>query len=303
MLITVRSILLLSLTAFVVTAQDCASLLDRVRHFDEQKNFRSSAKTLESALAICPNRQETLLALTRRWLFAQQLPEAKLTLSQLLRENPGHLDGLKLKSDLHYLAGEDREAEAALKQILAIDSKHEEALYTLGRLYYQQARYQAACDQFHQTLKVNPKSYKAYDNLGLCHEGLHDAEKAKEYFLKSIKLVHTDHPNYDWPYANLANLLINLGEYRQAFDLATEAAERNPDSSRNFYLAGKALRELNQMDQSVRWLKRSIELDSNYPEPYYLLGRIYRDQTNHSAAQVQFLKFRELRAKAPRNLR
>lgn len=303
MLRKVSTFSILSLIAIAASAQECSSYLERVRRADEQKNFRSSAKLLEDAINVCPNAQEVMLSITRHWLLAQQIPEAKAAVSRLLRENPGNLEGLKLKSDIHYLEGEDAEAEVTLKKILSLNPKYEDGLYFLGRLYYQQAKYQAAADQFIQTLQINPGSYKAHDNLGLCYEGLREIGKAKEHFLHAIKLVHTAQPHYDWPYANFANLLINQGDYRQAFDLAAEAAERNPDSSRNFYLAGKALNELKQTDQSIRWLKRSIELNPDYPEPHYLLGRIYRDQTNTLAAQESFMKFRELRAKIPRELR
>ncbi len=286
-----------------VMAQDCRVLLQRVQQLDEQKNYRNSAQVLENAVHVCPHTQEVLLNLTKRRLLAQQIPEAQQAVSRLLRENPANLEGLKLKSDIYYLAGDDGAAEEALKQILSIYPAHEEAIYSLGRLYYQQARYQAACDQFHKTLSLNPKSYKAYDNLGLCYEGLQDISKATQNYLKSIELVHQAHPKYDWPFANLANLLINQGDARKAFDLAAEAAERNPESARNFYLGGKALRELNQVDQSIRWLKRSIELNPAYPEPYYLLGIIYRDQKNSEGSQLALQKFRELRMKAPRDLR
>lgn len=284
-------------------AQDCKSILDDVRRFDEQKKFAESAAKLEMAVSVCSNAEDALLALARHRMLAEQLPQAQEAVARLLRLNPSHLAALKLKSDLHYLAGEDAKAEEALIALLKIDSKNEEGLYALGRLYYQQSRYQAACDQFHKTLLVNSKSYKAYDNLGLCYEGLNNTTEASKNYLKALDLVHTAHREYDWPYANFANFLINRGSYRQAFDLAAEAAERNPNSARNFYLAGKALFELKQVDKSVRWLTQSVTLDPQYPEPHYLLGRVYREQGKKDEAQREFSVFQELRQKAPRVLR
>ncbi len=79
----------------------------------------------------------------------------------------------------------------------------------LGRIYYQEARLDYAVGQFQRVLKINPRSYKAYDNLGLCYEALGDTELAIRYYLAAIKLVEKDHPEYDWPYANLANLLVD----------------------------------------------------------------------------------------------
>ena len=91
---------------------------------------------------------------------------------------------------------------------------------------------------------LDPRAYKAWDNLGLASEALGDVAQAQQHYLKAIALVHKDHPRYDVVYANFADLLIKLGNYQRAFDLAAEAAQRNPDEPRNFFLAGKALVQL-----------------------------------------------------------
>ena len=77
-------------------------------------------------------------------------------------------------------------------------------------------------------------------------------------------------------YANFADLLIKLGNYPRAFDLAAEAAQRNPDEPRNFFLAGKALVQLGRDDVSVRWFEQAIALNADYPEPHYVLSQVYR---------------------------
>jgi len=124
-------------------------------------------------------------------------------------------------------------------------------------------------------LRINPKSYRAFDNLGLCYESLGDSETATRYFLTAIKLVENDAPDYDWVYANLANLLLEKGDAEKAFAAASKAADRNPYSARDFYLGGKALAALGKNDLSANWLERSASLDPKYPEPLYLLARVY----------------------------
>jgi tetratricopeptide (TPR) repeat protein len=132
---------------------------------------------------------------------------------------------------------------------------------------------------------------------------LSETDKAIRHYLKAIELVHKDVPEYDWPYANLANLLINQADYKQAFNLATEAAQRNPHSARNYYLVAKALTQLDQAERSFRWLRRSIELDPEYPEPRYLLAQLLRKQGKTQEAEEEFARFKELRAKTPAKLR
>ena len=117
----------------------------------------------------------------------------------------------------------------------------EEGAYMLGRVYYQEGRIDQASGQFQRVLRINPKSYKALDNLGLCSQAQGDSEMATRYFLTAIKLVETEVPDYDWAYANLANLLLEKGDAEKAFAAASKAADRNPYSARDFYLGGKAL--------------------------------------------------------------
>ena len=131
----------------------------------------------------------------------------------------------------------------------------------LGRIYYQEGRIDYAIGQFERVLRINPRSYKAFDNIGLCYESRGDTDIAIRYYLTAIKLVEKDHPDYDWAYANLANLLVDKGDPEKAFAAASKAADRNPYSARNFYIGGKALHKLGKIELSVNWLERAAALD------------------------------------------
>ena len=112
-------------------------------------------------------------------------------------------------------------------------------------------------------------------------------------------MVETDHPEYDWPYGNLADLLLENDDFERAFAAASKAADRNPYAARNFYLGGKALCKMQKVDLCVNWLERSVSLDANYPEPLYLLARVYGQLGQEQKAKQALEKFREVKAKAP----
>ena len=169
----------------------------------------------------------------------------------------------------------------------------------LGRIYYQQGRFDYAIGQFQRALKIDPRSYKAYDNMGLCYQALGDSEMATRYFLTAIKMVEKDHPDYDWAYANLASLLLEKGDAQQAFAAASKAADRNPLSARNFYIGGKALCKLEKTDLCMNWLERSVSLDPNYPDPLYLLAKVYGQLGQDQKAKQTLEKIRAVKAKAP----
>ena len=112
-------------------------------------------------------------------------------------------------------------------------------------------------------------------------------------------MVEKDHPDYDWAYANLADLLLENGDAEKAFAAASKAADRNPYSARNFYLGGKALCKLQKTDLCVNWLQRSVSLDPNYAEPLYLLAKVYGELGQQQKAKDTLEKFREVKARAP----
>ena len=118
-----------------------------------------------------------------------------------------------------------------------------------------------------------------------------------------MEIAQTDQPRYDVVYANYADLLIKQGEYRKAFDAAAEAAQRNPDDPRNFFLAGKALVKLDRPDVSLKWLAQAIALDPDYPEPHYLLSQAYRRLGRPDDAARELKAFEAANVRTPRKRR
>lgn len=251
--------------AVSASAQDCTSLIQQSRAHVNRMELQQALTPLEAALHHCANRNLVRVELAK----------------------------------VHYLLADDRRAEDLLATVLAEEPGHEEARYSLGRIYYQQSRYEPARAEFQAILTRNPHSFRAHDNLALCLEALNQQEAAIRHFLEAIALVHKNQPSYDWPYANLASLLMKRGEHRRAFDLAVEAAARNPSSARNLFLTAKALTKLEQWDKSLRWLQQAITLDPDYPEAHYLLAQVYRRLGKLDESNEAFARFKQAHAKAP----
>jgi tetratricopeptide (TPR) repeat protein len=279
--------------------QDCNDLVSRGRQAYERRSYADAAFAFGVAVGPCGPTEPMLLALAQAQLLAQQVPAALATLDRLLASNGRNVDALKVQARALYLAGRDPEAERALTAAAALAPADDEIVYDLGRIYYQQKRYREAAGQFERAVGLNPRSHKAYDNLGLTTEALGDIPQAMRHYLKAIELVHRDHPHYDVVYANVADLMLKLGEYRKAFDLASEAAQRNADDARNLFLTGKALVKLERYDISVKWLERAVALDPSYPEPRYLLAQTYRRLGRDADAARELQAFQEAQARAP----
>jgi tetratricopeptide (TPR) repeat protein len=235
----------------------------------------------------------------RTHLAAQDYALGLKQVERCLAEEPFHRGAAVLHGNLLYLMGRDGEAMESLEQTIRREPEHWEARYALGRIYYFNQRPDPAAEQFEAIVSKQPENYRAWDNLGLAREAGGRIREAMEAYLRSIALTKSKNQDYDWAHANLAELLMRENENRQSFNLAVEAAQRNPQSARNFYLAGKALFRLGQVEKCPRWLEKSAELDPSYPEPWYLLGQVYRRLNREAEAEKARQRFLTLKAKAP----
>jgi tetratricopeptide (TPR) repeat protein len=119
----------------------------------------------------------------------------------------------------------------------------------------------------------------------------------------TIKLVEKEPRGYDCPYANLADLLLRQNRYDEALQAATQAANRNPRSARNFCLGGRVLLKLGRAEDAQKWLEQAVALDSNYPDALYALGQLYMRAGQKEKAAETLNRFREVKANAPKKRR
>lgn len=273
---------------------ECQSLIDRARSSYELRRFDAAAGEFSGALSVCPQRGQLLLALGQAQLMAGQVDASIESLRRAIQLEPKNVLAHKVLGDALYLSGKEDEAEQSLNEAQALDPKFEPALYALGRIYYQQNRLPQAVKQFEQILALDAKNYRAYDNLGLCYQALDRDADALKSFLKALDLVSKDHPEYDAAFANLAEFFLRRNEYEKGFQLAAEAAQRNPRSARNYFLTGKALLGLNKGQLALRWLEKAVELDPSYREAHYLLARTYQKSGRKQDADREFDRFRQL---------
>ena len=293
----------LLLLVVLAPGQDCQEQQAAARRAYEARRYAEAAEHFSVATRTCGPSAPLFLALGQAQLLAQNPADAVATLERIRTDDAEYVPSLKVKARALYLLHRDPEAEETLKRAAARAPRDAEIPYHLARIYYQQGRHTEAAETFRRAITLDPRAYRAWDNLGLALEALGDVAQAQQHYLKAIALVHKDHPQYDVVYANFADLLIKIGNFQRAFDLAAEAAERNPDEPRNFFLAGKALVRLDRSDLSVRWFEQAIALNADYPEPYYLLAQVYRKLGRVEDADRALKSFQVAAAHAPKERR
>jgi tetratricopeptide (TPR) repeat protein len=289
--------------AWQACPQNTLLLVKSAEAFHRQHKYEEAAKTAREAVLQNPRDARALLVLANALLMAQHLAESRDAVEQALKLAPDNTGAQILLANIWYLVGDSARAEQVFLKLLDREPNNEDAAYMLGRIYYMQNRTDHAMGLFQRALKVNPKSYRAWDNLGLCYDAAGNPEKAINAFLQAIKIVEKDFPEYDWPYANLADLLLRRNEFQQAYQAATIAAKRNPYSARNFFLGGKALLKLERTGDALKWIERSTDLDPNYPDALYLLGQVYLKTGQRDKAKEALDRFRVAKENAPKQRR
>lgn len=287
----------------ILSAQDCSVRLQEAGEFYTRKQFPQATSAFEQALAICPQRGPILLNLAKSQFMEQAFEAAAVTLEQSLRLDPRNPMALKLQGDILYLLGQEAKAETSLLAAIQQDPRNPEPHYALGRIYYQQNRFELSIAQFQKVIELDPKSFRAWDNLGLAYEGMNQIPQALQHYEKALALVHKNHPEYDWVYGNMADLLYKTGDHKRAFQFAAEAAQRNPNSGRNFYLGGKVLAKLDKLDLAAKWLAQAITLDASLSEARYHYAQVLRRMGKDDEARHQLQIFQQVKAKEPRKRR
>ena len=316
-----------------VACQEAARLVERGKQCIAREQFSEAIEEFRSALTLCPGRKATTLELAQAYSGARRFPEAERAAKQFLAGNPRSEEGQFLLAYSYFMQERFQEAGKTLRRLLDQNDRNADAhklmgltlffyreyvlaqeelltalrdrpqdqdiLYYLGRVYYTQNNFGPAVKVFQRLLALNPKSYKAHDNLGLCYDALGRTEEAIAAFKTAQKLARTADPAYDWPYANLAEMLIKQNRAREALPQAREAVRINPASARNHFLLGKALAREGEIDLSLEQLQKAAELDPGLAEVHYLQGQMYQKLGQRDKATREFALFEKISKQTP----
>ena len=167
-----------------------------------EKQYQESLKQLERSLALHRQDARVYLLAGMNWVILERLDLARPFFEEAARLAPG--DGLMQ--------------------------------YHLGRYYYSAQRFAQAEQAYRTALKLNPDSVKTYDNLALALEAQRKTDEAEECYRKAIELARLQKLTTEWPWLNLAKLLIEKDRHEESLALLDSAQRMNPQSAEVFYV-------------------------------------------------------------------
>jgi tetratricopeptide (TPR) repeat protein len=192
-------------------------------------------------------------------------------------------------------------ARPELERLASSEPANPTYQYWLGRLNYDAGQYSSAIERFERVVARDPGFVRAYDNLGLCYEALNQSDEALVQYRKAVALNGRAASKSPWPPLNLAILLRNLGQIKDAEALLREAVKYDDGLPQAHYQLGVLLEQEGRLDDAVAELTRAASRDTAYAEPYYALARVYRRlerPADAGAALAAFQKLHDARASA-----
>ena len=285
--------------AFDACPRSSAAGVELTKAYVAARAFREAERTAKKVLEIDPDSEAAQFLLAYSYFMQERFAETGKLLGPLLARHPENAGAHKLMGLTLFFYKEYVTAERELSIAHQKDPDDREAFYYLGRVYYTQNNFPPAVQVFSSLIALDPDDYKSSDNLALCYEAMGRNREAEALFKKAQESTKKKNAAYDWPYANLAELLIKQDRAPEAISYASQALQIAPHSARNSYLFGKALAAKGEPEASIPYFQQAIDLDSNYPEPHYALGQAYQKLHEAEKAQHEFELFEQIKKRLP----
>lgn len=170
------------------------------------------------------------------------------------------------------LAGNSAAAQKHLFLALKKDSTFSTAWSNLGLAYLYQTKFDSALKCARTAIRIDPGNIGAYFILARTHEQIEDFEAAIQIYLRAIQ----QDSSVIQAYNEAAYLFIHLGQAEEAIKLLNLGLKKSSNSLDDAYTyknLGKAYLVKNQSEEAIRYLQKSLAIDSTFVETQTLLRR------------------------------
>ena len=261
----------------------------------KQKDFPGAENQLVKLIEQNPNSPQLLAFLGRVLFLDQKYLNAAVAFKKAEKMGP-------LKEEDHFtlsmcfvVLNRKDWAKQELEKLMQAHMKNPRYPYWLARLDYDDMQYASAVEKLKKALELDPGLVKAYDNLGLSYEGLGQFDLAAKSYQKANELNHQQTSKSAWVPLNYGTFLLNEGKLAEAEPLLREAAIYDPKLPQARFQLGLLLEKKKQYTPAIEELNAAITLDPTYPEPHYVLAKIFRTTGDLKSAEASAKTFQNLK--------
>lgn len=254
---------------------------------------------------------DTLFETAGMCIYHGEYDNAEDIYLHILKAQPHHYMSYEKLAEIEIVRGNMDKARKYLRKYLNLNSLNSDVWAKLGNTYFNDAQYLKAVKYYRKSLSIDPDAYWIYHNaglaliksndkrsfptarncfksalrlnnkyvpslneLGLYYQNSYNNVKAKEYFLRAIKVD----PVYKYPYFNLAKIYKESGQNERAKIFLLKAIKVDPNYASALNYLGTIYYEENKYTLAMYNYTRAAEADPSFKYAYYNIGLIFENQ-------------------------
>lgn len=188
---------------------------------------------------------------------------------------------------LLFRAGDFDAALDLAKKICESEDVGAEATYLFGSCLYQLGQYLDAIDAFKQSLLSKPDSMPVYMSLGAAFSVINDLCAAEEHYKKAL---HID-PSHLHARVELAKILITSSRFDEAKEQLKSAIDYNKNSGLPYYVLGRLGRQEGALiKDNYQYFLTAVRYEPDVAEYQYALGECLLAQGRYDESKNCFIK-------------
>ncbi len=179
-----------------------------------------------------------------------------------------------------------------LKKVLEVNPADPQVHYDLSIVYRAKGLNDLALAHLKEALRLKPDYPEAYNALGSLYIDMKQYDKAIKWLQKAATDIYYKTPHY--AYFNLGRTYEALKKYDLAKQNYKRATEIAPRFSRAYYRLGVIEQMQGDLKKARLYYEKALLYNTQDPEIYYSLGRVYLAAKEYKKAAAAFNRVRIL---------
>ncbi|GAC1546256.1 MAG: hypothetical protein NVS2B7_21320 [Herpetosiphon sp.] len=180
--------------------------------------------------------------------------------------------------------GNPAAAEQIYRQTLALNPTSAAAYAGVGQALWKQGRNAEALNQLKQAVQRDPNDADSWLAMGEIEATAGQLQNASDDYAHAARV----RPEWDLPHYRRGVLLVEKAQPAAALPDLQAAVRLNDAYPQSHYWLARDSRALGDLSSAERQLRRAIDLDPNYYEARYFLGRVLVERGKRSDARPLF---------------
>jgi tetratricopeptide (TPR) repeat protein len=243
--------------------------------FEARGEWEKSLENYQRVLSMDPNNVQVKRQLIDLHIQMNQDSTAIEISEELLQLLPRDRYALQTLGLLYLQQGDLQKAENQFFILTGLDPEDRDSHYYLGRIFYSKHMYIEALKQMNRTLQIDPNYGEAWVYLALISENIEELSSKVPQYLKKAERFKPDNKYY---YTLLGMVYSRRNENRKALGVYRDALKLWKDDADLWYRIGITYDRLKNFDETVRSMRKAIQLDPQLGSAYNYVGYLYAER-------------------------